>query len=176
MPQILPGGDFTTQATGFPAGLVGTVTVQLSAGGVDLIAPTTIGITEDEPGTYLATLAVPQDAAPGTYHAYWDAHAGFGPILDDEPVEVLAGDWRPSTADVARLLVDRLGRAIDDNAVDGDDFSTTTNPTKAKVEEYIDVAVTDVTGRLRVPVIASQNEQARNTAAYWASVHGEMSF
>ena len=148
MTQILPGDELTSTATGFPTGLVGTITVQVTGDDIDLIPLTTSNIVEEEPGTYVATLTIPENAAAGDYRIYWDAHQGYGPILDDTPIEVvdpLAVPWAPEILDLARLTPARAAGRFTGGGADG---SLPEFPDEDRVQAIITMATATVASRL----------------------------
>lgn len=93
---VLPGETVTSFATGAPEGLVGTITIEVRRGDVVVVEPTTDDIVEENPGSYLGTITIPDDAPAGEYRIYWDAQDGSNPVADEQFVWIVgAGGGGP---------------------------------------------------------------------------------
>lgn len=130
------------------------------------------------------TVTVDPPLVGGIYQLAWTSDDDDAPFEAFVPVTVLALDEdaaapielvTPTPTQVAALLVMRTGRAIDDDSPATGTFTEHTTPTLSKVQEFIAIATTDVVSRVRVPIPVREAGQARNVAAYWASVLAEMS-
>lgn len=84
-------------------------------------------------------------------------------------------EWAPDVSDVAILLLERLGRAIDNDAAIHDTFTAATRPTFDQVEKFIQIAVAEVQARVRVEIIEGQQKQAHWLVAYRAANLAELS-
>jgi len=81
-----PGTNVRLVAFDCPTGLVGTISVSIVSvpTGAVLVPYTTVGIVEEQPGNYVATVPLPLATVPGAYLAYWDSGDGI-PFPDADP-------------------------------------------------------------------------------------------
>lgn len=184
MIDAVAGVPFEALALGAPAGLVGTITVEVydPSDGATIVGPTTAGITEPRAGTYRTVLTV---ATAGSYAVRWTTPSGPADeelLVAATVVPTVVTDIRPTVAEVAILERTRTvgpssgGLGGDTGGADVTTFTTTTRPTAAEVEAIIDQAVQGITAQLPADIPDLYYAQTRHNAALYAAILIEGSF
>lgn len=143
---------FEALASGAPAGLVGSITVQVydPTDASEILAPTAVGITEPRAGSYRVSLTVP---VIGSFMVRWEFLEGATPRrIEDELIVTETAPPEPSVLDptvqeVADLLFSRTRTRGGENI---GNFTADTNPTGERVERLITRAYEYVYGKLGV--------------------------
>lgn len=165
---------FEATAVGAPTGLVGTITVEIydPTNGDSIVAPTTAGITEPRPGTYVVELTCP---SAGTYAVRWSADG----ITAEETLDVAdfpvadPDEIMPTPDDVAALL---RARTKDANGVELGAFTSATRPNDDEVEALVLTAYGDVTSQTGTHLSSRAIVAARSMVALRAAMLVELSY
>ena len=152
MEHVAPGEVRPITLTNLPAGLVGTLGLRLEDSSNNVIqARSTADVVEFAVGNYRKWITFPEEMG----YVYV--------IADDDGVEAVEefkvtgtpdapSEWRPTVAQVGAILRARTYAEGEEGGLEtGSEvgtFNHATRPTDAQVEEEIDLAVADVTGRV----------------------------
>jgi hypothetical protein len=178
MISAVSGIPFEALALGAPAGLVGTVTVEVydPSNGDVILEPTALGITEPRPGTYRALLTV---GVVGTFLVRWDAAGATAEedlAVTAEPIPVpLPPDvpiWAPTVAEVGKVTPNYTRGGFDDDSPEefpGEPQKTYTDSTSPTYDEVVDLIrdqVNEVIGVVADTIPEAHHGLARSTVKW----------
>lgn len=180
MESVAPGEVRPITLTNLPAGLVGTLGIRLEDSSNNILqARSTEDFVEFATGNYRKWITFPEEMG----YVYV--------IADDDGVEAVEefkvtgtpdapADWRPTVAQVGAILRARTYTDGDVGELEGGSevgtFTNATRPTGAQVEELIDLAVADITGRVAAEFPDYLMASAQRVTALRAAAEVERSY
>ena len=176
MVTAVAGTSFVAAIHDANPGRVGSVTLEVydPEAGTVAHAASASGITEPRPGTYAATLSIPN---PGTWVLHW---MDTGDILAEEDLLVLeAGytgalipDLEPSIGNLASIMNARTEGQLSNQGV----FNSQTRPTDVEAEKMLDIATSIVVPKFEGDVSDASAQRANLAILFKAAMLIETSY